>query len=100
MQFVVWAVQRKMQSSISTKSFLGYFLLGNEAYLNIKHPYMYTKEAVARRCSVKEVPLEISQNSLENACARVSFNKVAGFGLKDGFRWLLLTVKGNRTVFI
>ena len=31
------------------------------------------KEAVAKRCSVKKVFLEISQNSLENTCARVSF---------------------------
>ena len=30
-------------------------------------------EAVARRCSVKKVFLEISQNSKENTCARVSF---------------------------
>ena len=30
-------------------------------------------EAVARRCSVKKVFLEISQNSQENTCARVSF---------------------------
>ena len=29
--------------------------------------------AVARRCSVKKVSLEISQNSQENTCARVSF---------------------------
>ena len=29
-------------------------------------------EAVARRCSVKKVFLEISRNSLENTCARVS----------------------------
>ena len=28
-------------------------------------------EAVARRCSVKKVFLEISQNAQENACARV-----------------------------
>ena len=36
-------------------------------------------EAVTRKCSVKKVLLEISQNSLENTCARVSFfNKVAG----------------------
>ena len=34
-------------------------------------------EAVAQRCSVKKVFLEISQNSQENTCARVSFfNKV------------------------
>ena len=36
-------------------------------------------EAVARKCSVKKVFLEISQNSQENTCVRVSFfNKVAG----------------------
>ena len=32
-------------------------------------------EAVVQRCSVKkEMPLEISQNSQENTCARVSFS--------------------------
>ena len=30
------------------------------------------KEAVAQTCSVKKVFLEISQNSQENTCARVS----------------------------
>ena len=30
-------------------------------------------EAVSQRCSVKLVLLEISQNSQENTCARVSF---------------------------
>ena len=30
-------------------------------------------EAVVRSCSVKKVFLEISQNSQENTCARVSF---------------------------
>ena len=36
---------------------------------------IFTKssEAVARRCSVKEVLLEISQNSQENSCTKVSF---------------------------
>ena len=35
-------------------------------------------EAVAQRCSVKQLFLEISPNSQENTCARVSFlNKVA-----------------------
>ena len=32
-------------------------------------------EAVAQRCSVKNVFLEISQNSQEDTCARVSFLK-------------------------
>ena len=36
-------------------------------------------EAVARRCSVKKVFLEISQNSQEKTCVRVHFlNEVAG----------------------
>ena len=30
-------------------------------------------EAVVQRCSVKKAFLEISQNSQENTCARVSF---------------------------
>ena len=33
----------------------------------------WSSEAVAQRCSVKKVLLEISQNSQENTCARVSF---------------------------
>ena len=38
-----------------------------------------TAEAVARRCSVKKVFIEILQNSRENTCSRVFFfNKVAG----------------------
>ena len=31
------------------------------------------REAVVQRCSVKKVLLEISQNSQENTCARISF---------------------------
>ena len=34
-------------------------------------------EVFVQRCSVKEVSLEISQNSQENTCVRV-FNKVEG----------------------
>ena len=37
---------------------------------------VYLSEAVARRCSVKKVFLEISQNPQENTCARVSFVKM------------------------
>ena len=33
------------------------------------------QQAVVQRCSVKKVLLEISQNSQENTCARVSFLK-------------------------
>ena len=35
--------------------------------------FYFTPEAVVRKCSVREVSLEISQNSQENACVRVSF---------------------------
>ena len=34
-------------------------------------------EAVVRRCSIKKVFLEISQNSQENICVRESLNKVS-----------------------
>ena len=33
----------------------------------------FVLEVVTKRCSVKNVCLEISQNLLENTCARVSF---------------------------
>ena len=36
------------------------------------------KEAVAGRCSLRKVFLEISQNSQENTCASLCFKKVAG----------------------
>ena len=48
-------------------------------------------EAVARRCSVKKVFLEISQNSQENICARVSF-----LIKLQAFRWLLLCIASSR----
>ena len=35
--------------------------------------FLPDKEAVVQRCSVKKMFLEISQNSQENNCARVSF---------------------------
>ena len=34
---------------------------------------MQLVEAVVQKCSVKKLSLEISQNSQENTCARVSF---------------------------
>ena len=48
-------------------------------YVKITQNYVSIRflEAVVRRCSVKKVFLEISQNSQENTCARDSFfNKV------------------------
>ena len=42
-------------------------------YLLIILTFLKISEAVVQRCSVKKVLLEISQNSQENICARVSF---------------------------
>ena len=39
-------------------------------------------EAVGQRCSLKKVFLEISQNSQENTCASLFFNKIAGLFLQ------------------
>ena len=43
------------------------------------------KGAVAQTCSVKKVFLEISQNSQENTCARVSF-LIGLFDVFKGYR--------------
>ena len=43
-------------------------------------------EAVTRRCSVKKVFLEISQNSQENTCASRFFKRDSGTGV---FLWIL-----------
>ena len=57
-------------------------LLLNEIYLHLmrigknlprKFQTILKTEAVVRRCSVKKMFLEISQNSQENTCVRVSF---------------------------
>ena len=39
------------------------------------HDFSVTTEAVARRCSIKKVVLEISLNSQENTCARTTLLK-------------------------
>ena len=49
----------------------------NESFCKESQPFcIFTKssEAVAQRCSVKKMFLELSQNSQENNCARVSFS--------------------------
>ena len=45
-----------------------YFRIGSYSFITV-----VSTETAARRCSVKTVFLEISQNSQENICARVSF---------------------------
>ena len=44
----------------------------NNGLLSACYIFEITPEAVVWRCSVEEVFLEISQNSLENTCAKVS----------------------------
>ena len=52
----------------------------------IRDSFMYFRllsEAVVQRCSLKNVLLEISQNSQENTCVRVSFLiKLQALGLQ------------------
>ena len=51
-------------------------------------------EAVAQRCSVKKVFLEILQNSQENTCARVSFLiKLQTSGIYLAFTCSKLTIE-------
>ena len=45
----------------------------NKYFLNYFFMVVLNTEAVVRKCSVKEVLLEISQNSQENTCVRISF---------------------------
>ena len=41
--------------------------------IDANRPFFFFSEAVTQRCSVKKVFLEISQNSQESTCGRVSF---------------------------
>ena len=60
--------------SILCSTNLDFFVLS----LLSKDPFhTHNGEAFVRRCSVEKVFLEISQNSQENTCARVSFTRPA-----------------------
>ena len=61
----------KSCSLAASKSLFGYLVSGPS--MNDGSLKQVNTEAVAQRCSVKKVFLEISQNSQENACARASF---------------------------
>ena len=50
---------------------------------NIKNTPQMKSEAVIQRCSINKMFLELSQNSQENKCARVFFNKVAALRLAN-----------------
>ena len=47
---------------------------------------MKASEAVAKRCSVKKVFLEISQNSQENTCGRIFFFNAIKLVCKGSFQ--------------
>ena len=55
------------------------FLQSAKQFLALQAQNQLRSKVVAQRCSVKKVVFEISKNSQENTCVRVSFfNKVAG----------------------
>ena len=63
---------------------------------NIKNMPRIKSEAVIQRCSVNKVFLEISQNSQENTCARVSFL----IKLQPSALWLYLKRDSGAGVFL
>ena len=64
--------KRRKSKSINKELFPGKFIC-----------LFVSLEAVARRCSVKKVLLEISENSQENTCATVLFSiKLQATGLQ------------------
>ena len=70
--------KHKVQSKKSYLEILSFSTDILPSLITVKEP-----EGIAQACSVKKLFLEISQNSHENTCARVFFNKFTGC-------WLLL----------
>ena len=58
--------------SVLWNNIAAYGLVVNSIHTS-KYGFVRATEAVAKRCSVKKVFLEISQNSQENTCVRDSF---------------------------
>ena len=64
-------------------------------------PMICSTEAVAQRCSVKKVFLEISQNLQENTCARVSFLINAGVLVGTLLStWIQMTYNNKKLSYI
>ena len=73
-----------------------------------RHKKKIFKKAVVQMCSVKKMFFEISRNSQENTCARVSFlNKVAGPRLnysdilhykQASLKWRLDDIRKEKTI--
>ena len=71
------SLSRLQQTSLMILNFQRYYSDHRGKYFQKRS--LIKRDAVARKCSVKKVFLEISQNLQENSCARVSFfNKAAG----------------------
>ena len=65
---LIWIYDKGYYLQIILISLFSYFPM------HFRKPFLQIySEAVAQRCSVEKVFLEISQNSQENTCARVSF---------------------------
>ena len=74
-----WVHSDILVSKTSLKRLLRSSFLSSQTYHFSPSKMYWRSEAVVQRSSVKKVFLEISQNSQENTCTRVSFfNKVAG----------------------
>ena len=74
---------------------------------DVTEQFPHKSKVVVRRCSVKQVFLNISQNSQENTCASLFFNKVAGLKhttllKKRLWHWCFLVnfAKFSRTPFL
>ena len=78
-------IRKKILTKKGKKSFIYLELKGSrrEEVFSKGDRFFIFSEAVARRCSVKKVFLEISQNLQENICSRVSFLiKLEDYGLQ------------------
>ena len=67
--YITYCVQTKVYIKSKNRS----ILLLHYSSLSWKINIMVSSEAAVQRCSVKKAFLEISQNSEENTCAKVSF---------------------------
>ena len=64
------------------ESFWRLLVLRFNIFIPIASDYTeFVREAVAQKCTVKKVFLEIVQNSQDNICSTVVFNKVKLFKL-------------------
>ena len=78
-------IRKEILTKKGKKSFIYLELKGpkREVVFSKANRFFISSDAVARRCSVKKVFLENSQNLQENTCSRVSFLiKLEAYGLQ------------------